>query len=98
DKVTFFMTSNIATPVLLTELAQCCLTHDKGDHYMRDFPVDVGAEPSDPLPAGMTRYSMSNIWNRLTDTPGVFSALTGPEHESPFRFNPDMTPKTNFLF
>jgi hypothetical protein len=95
--VTHFMTMNIANPVLQTLATSICLTHDKGNHYLRDFPVDAGLEPSDPLPAGMTRYSMSNVWNRLSNTPGTFGP-TGPEHEGPFRFNPDLTPKTNFLF
>ncbi len=97
--VTWIETQSIANPVLQTVVAPCCLTHDKGDHYLRDFPVDSGLEPSDPLPAGMTRYSMSNVWNRLTNTVGTFSATTGPEHESPYRFENDgTTPYTNYLF
>ena len=98
DLVTHFMCINIATPVLESLGTMCCLTHDIGNHYIRDFPVDVGNEPSDPLPAGMNRYAMSNIWNRLTNTPGTFSASTGPEHEQPIRFNADMTAYTNYLF
>jgi hypothetical protein len=96
--VTHFMCVNIGNPVLQTLATPCCLTHDIGNHYVRDFPVDVGTEPSEPLPAGMTRYSMSNVWNRLTNTAGGWSATTGPEHQHPVRFNPDMTPRTNYLF
>lgn len=96
--VTHFMCTNISNPVLQTLAEQCCLTHDIGDHYIRDFPVDVGSEPSEPLPAGMTRYSMSNVWNRLTDTPGGFNPATGPAHQHPVRFNADMTPRTNYLY
>jgi len=96
--VTHNMCISIANPVLATTVTACCFSHDKGDHFIRDFPTDAGSEPSDPLPAGMTRYSMSNVWNRLSATPGTFSAAIGPEHESPYRFNADMTPKTNFLF
>jgi len=96
--VTHFMCVNIANPVLQTLATTCCLTHDIGNHYLRDFPVDVGSEPSDPLPAGMTRYSMSNVWNRRTNTPGGWSATTGPEHEEPVRFNADMSTRTNYLF
>jgi hypothetical protein len=96
--VTHFMCVSIANPVLQTLATTCCLTHDIGNHYLRDFPVDVGNEPSDPLPAGMTRYSMSNVWNRLTNTPGGWSATTGPEHQEPVRFNADMSARTNYLF
>lgn len=97
--VTHFMTTNIANPVLQTLPDTCCLSHDTGNHYVRDFPVDIGNEPSDPLPAGMTRYAMSNVWNRLTDTIGSYSATTGPEHEGPARFLSDgVTPRTNYLF
>ncbi|HYD37955.1 MAG TPA: hypothetical protein VEA60_10100 [Allosphingosinicella sp.] len=97
--VTYSMTQNIANPVLATTMTACCLSHDKGDHYIKDFPVDVGLEPSDPLPAGMTRYSMSNIWNRRTNTAGSWSPVTGPQHESPYRFQNDgVTPATNYLF
>lgn len=95
--VTYSMAQNIANPVLATT-TPCCLTHDKGDHYIKDFPVDVGAEPSDPLPAGMTRYSMSNVWNRRTNTPGAWSPATGPDHQSPYRFENDgVTPATNYF-
>ncbi|MGA9581420.1 MAG: hypothetical protein WBR13_05570 [Allosphingosinicella sp.] len=97
--VTYSMTQNIANPVLATTMTACCLGHDKGDHYIKDFPVDVGLEPSDPLPAGMTRYSMSNIWNRRTNTAGIWSPATGPQHESPYRFENDgVTPATNYMF
>lgn len=96
--VTHFMAINVANPVMDIEPTLCCLKHDIGNHYLRDFPVDPGNEPSDPLPAGMTRYSMSNVWNRLTNTAGTWSAATGPEHQSPVRFNADMTAKTNYLF
>jgi hypothetical protein len=96
--VTPRMCQNIAQPALQTLLDTCCLHHDIGDHFIRDFPEDIGDEPSDPLPPGRTRYSMSNVWNRLTNTVGTFGA-NGPDHEHPFRFQPDgMTPKTNFLF
>jgi hypothetical protein len=96
---THFMCTNINNPVIQTLLGNsCCLTHDIGNHYLRDFPVDAGAEPSEPLPAGMTRYSMSNVWNRLTNTPGTFNMSTGPEHQQPVRFNSDGTPRTNYLF
>jgi len=96
--VTHFMCTNISNPVLQTLATLCCLTHDIGNHYLRDFPVDAGNEPSDPLPAGMNRYAMSNVWNRLTNTAGGWSAATGPEHEQPVRFNPDMSARTNYLF
>jgi hypothetical protein len=97
--VTYLETQSIANPVLQTTVTACCLSHDKGDHFIRDFPVDAGQEPSDPLPAGMTRYSMSNVWNRLTNTAGSWSAATGPDHQSPYRYENDgVTPKTNYLF
>jgi len=96
--VTHIMCASISNPVLQTLPDMCCFSHDIGDHYIRDFPVDVGAEPSDPLPAGMTRYSMSNVWNRLSNTPGGYSATTGPDHEQPVRFNADMTPRSNWMF
>jgi hypothetical protein len=92
------MCSSIANPVLQTTTTGCCFTHDIPNHYLRDFPTDVGNEPSDPIGAGMNRYAMSNVWNRLTNTPGTPSAATGPEHEQPVRFNSDMTPRTNYLF
>lgn len=98
NTVTHFMCVSIANPVLTTLTETCCLTHDIGNHYLRDFPVDVGSEPSEPLPAGMNRYAMSNVWNRLTNTPGGWNASTGPEHQQPVRFNADMTARTNFLF
>ena len=98
--VTHFMCTNIANPVLQTLAGTCCLSHDIGDHYLRDFPVDMGLQPSDPLPAGMTRYSMSNVWNRLTNTPGTYSSSTGPEHQSPIRYVGAIgtTLRTNYLF
>lgn len=96
--VTYFMAANIANPVLQTLMTLCCLTHDIGNHYIRDFPADVASEPSEPLPAGMNRYAMSNVWNRLTTTPGGWSASTGPEHQQPVRFNADMSPRQNYLF
>ena len=46
----------------------------------------------------MTRYSMSNVWNRLTNSAGSWSASAGPEHQGPVRFNADMSAKTNYLF
>jgi hypothetical protein len=98
DLVTQFMCANISNPVLQTQATLCCLTHDIGNHYIRDFPVDIGNEPSEPIPAGMNRYAMSNVWNRLTNTAGTPSAATGPEHEQPVRYNADMTPRTNYLF
>ncbi len=97
--VTHSMATNISNPVLQTVSTTCCLTHDIGDHYLRDFPTDVGAEPSDPLPPGMTRYSMSNVWNRRSNTPGTWSTTTGPEHENPARFQSNgTTPFTNYLY
>ena len=95
---THIMCTSIANPVLQTTTTACCLTHDIPNHYLRDFPTDVGNEPSDPISAGMNRYAMSNVWNRRTNTPGTSSATTGPEHENPVRFNADMTPRTNYLF
>ncbi|MCB1058386.1 MAG: hypothetical protein KDD11_23030, partial [Acidobacteria bacterium] len=98
DLVTHNMCTNISQPALQTLATTCCLHHDSGDHYIRDFPEDVGNEPSDPLPPGRTRYSMSNVWNRLSNTVGTFGA-NGPEHEHPARFENDgVTPKTNYLF
>ena len=98
ELVTHFTCQNISTPALTTLMDTCCLSHDTGDHFIRDFPEDVGNEPSDPLPPGRTRYSMSNVWNRLTNTTGAFGA-NGPDHEHPARFEADgVTPKTNFLF
>lgn len=95
--VSHAMCQAIAQPALQTTTA-CCLTHDIGDHYIRDFPEDVGNEPSDPLPPARTRYSMSNVWNRLSNTPGAFGA-NGPDHESPARFAADGTTVfTNYLF
>lgn len=97
--VTHPMVLNIANPVLDTLTTVCCLSHDTGDHYIRDFPADAGQEPSDPLPAGMTRYSMSNVWNRRTNTPGTWSPTTGPAHESPYRFENDgVTPAQNYFY
>lgn len=97
QSVTHIMCTSIANPVLQTTMTACCFTHDIPNHYLRDFPTDVGNEPSEPIGAGMNRYAMSNVWNRLTNTPGTPSA-TGPEHEHPVRFNADMTPRTNYLF
>ena len=98
ELVTHRMCQNISQPALQTLTDTCCLHHDIGDHFIRDFPEDIGDEPSDPLPPGRTRYSMSNVWNRLTNTAGTFGA-NGPDHEHPFRFQPDgTTPKTNYLF
>jgi hypothetical protein len=97
--VTHIMCTSIANPVLQATTTACCLSHDIPNHYLRDFPVDVGNEPSEPINAGMNRYAMSNVWNRLNNTPGTASALTGPEHQNPARFNADgTTPHTNFLF
>ena len=96
--VTHIMCTSIANPVLQTTTTACCFTHDIPNHYLRDFPTDVGNEPSEPIGAGMNRYAMSNVWNRRTNTPGSSSAATGPEHERPVRFNADMTPRTNYLF
>jgi len=96
--VTHIMCTSIANPVLQTTTTACCFTHDIPNHNLRDFPTDVGNEPSEPIGAGMNRYAMSNVWNRLTNTPGTPSAATGPEHEHPVRFNSDMTPRTNYLF
>ena len=96
--VTHIMCASIANPVLQATTTSCCFTHDIPNHYLRDFPTDLGNEPSEPLPAGVNRYAMSNVWNRLTNTPGTMSALTGPEHQNPIRFNADMTPRTNYLF
>ncbi len=96
--VTHIMCTSIANPVLQTATTACCFTHDIPNHYLRDFPTDVGNEPSDPIGPGMNRYAMSNVWNRLTNTPGTPSAATGPEHEQPIRFNSDMTLRTNYLF
>jgi hypothetical protein len=96
--VTHIMCASIANPVLQTTTTACCFTHDIPNHYLRDFPTDVGNEPSEPIGAGMNRYAMSNVWNRLNNTPGTPIA-TGPEHQSPARFNADgTTPHTNFLF
>ena len=98
ELVTFEMCSAISQPALETLVATCCTHHDTGDHYIRDFPEDVGAEPSDPLPPGRTRYSMSNVWNRLSATPGTFGP-NGPAHEHPARFAADgVTVFTNHLF
>ncbi len=97
--VTHIMCTSIANPVLQTTTTACCFTHDIPNHYLRDFPTDVGNEPSEPINPGMNRYAMSNVWNRLTNTPGTPSATTGPEHQNPARFNADgTTPHTNFLF
>jgi hypothetical protein len=98
DLVTHFMCTNVVNPALATLPTLCCLTHDIGNHYIRDFPPDAGQEPSDPLPAGVNRYAMSNVWNRLDNAPGTASAESGPDHLQPVRFNADMTPRTNFLF
>ncbi len=96
--VTHIMCTSVANPVLTTT-TPCCFTHDIPNHYLRDFPTDVGNEPSEPIGAGVNRYAMSNVWNRLTNTPGTPSATTGPEHQNPARFNADMTtPHTNYLF
>lgn len=96
--VTHFMCTNIANPVLQTLVDLCCLTHDIGDHYIRDFPTDAGLEPAGTPPAGIYQYANSNLWNRQTNTPGTFDPVLGPEHQNPARFNADMTPHTNFLF
>ncbi|MDY7096406.1 MAG: hypothetical protein SX243_25835 [Acidobacteriota bacterium] len=98
ELVTQDMCANISQPALQTLATTCCLHHDHGDHYIRDFPEDVGNEPSDPLPPGRTRYSMSNVWNRLTNTVGTFGP-NGPEHQNPARFQSDgVTPQTNYLY
>ncbi len=97
--VTHIMCTSIANPVLQTTTTACCFTHDIPNHYLRDFPTDVGNEPSEPINPGMNRYAMSNVWNRLTNTPGTPSPTFGPEHQNPARFNADgTTPHTNYLF
>ncbi|HEX3125730.1 MAG TPA: hypothetical protein VH394_00210 [Thermoanaerobaculia bacterium] len=96
--VTHFMCTNIANPVLQTLADLCCLSHDIGDHFIRDFPTDTGLEPSGTPPAGIHSYSNSFVWNRQTNTPGTFDPVFGPEHQNPARFNADMTAHTNFLF
>jgi hypothetical protein len=96
--VTHMMCQDISQPALQTLVETCCLEHDSGDHYIRDFPEDIGNEPSDPLPPGRTRYSMSNVWNRLANTAGTFG-VNGPDHQNPARFEADgVTVKTNYLF
>jgi len=98
ELVSHFMCQNISQPALETLTTTCCLSHDIGDHFIKDFPEDIGIEPSTPLPAGRTRYSMSNVWNRNSNAPGSFG-FDGPEHEEPYRFQNDgVTPFTNFLF
>ncbi len=96
--VTHFMCTNIANPVIQTLPELCCTSHDIGDHFIRDFPTDTGVEPSGPPPAGIHQYANSFVWNRQTNTPGTFNAVTGPEHQSPARFDVGMTPHTNYLF
>ncbi len=98
ELVSHFMCQSISQPALQTLITSCCLSHDTGDHFVRDFPEDTGAEPSDPLPPGRTRYSMSNVWNRLASSPGTFGG-NGPDHQHPVRFQSDgTTPFTNHLF
>jgi hypothetical protein len=99
--VTHFMCINIANPVLQMLPADvCCLTHNIGDHYIRDFPTDTGVEPAATPPAGIYRYANSFVWNRQTNTPGTFNPVSGPEHQNPVRFTDTitMTPYTNYLF
>jgi hypothetical protein len=98
ELVTHFMCTNVANPALATLPTLCCLTHDIGNHYIRDYPLDTGQQPSDPPPAGMNHYAMSNVWNRLENVAGSANATTGPEHQQPIRFNADLTLRANFLF
>lgn len=96
--VTYLSYTQLSQPALQTLTTTCCLTHDIGNHFIRDFPEDIGNEPSLPIPAGRNRYSMSNVWNRLTNTVGTFGT-DGPEHEHPARLEADgITVKINYLF
>src|SRR5207244_2782893 len=52
DLVTHFMCTNISNPVLQTLTTTCCLSPDLGNHFIRDFPVDVGRSPRIPSPRG----------------------------------------------
>ncbi len=94
DTTTHFMCTNIANPVLETLADTCCLTHDIGDHFIRDFPSHDGSEPS-VAGSGENHYAMSNVWNRLNDDPGTG---TPPAHQNPARFTDPFAIHTNYLF
>jgi hypothetical protein len=54
---------------------------DPVDHFIRDFPLDQGDEPSD---ASEPFWNRSNLWNRYApDDAGTFSIAVGPEHQEP---------------
>ena len=89
---------NIANPALSTSASTCCLTHDIPDTVIRDFPEDGGTEPNPGFP-GRNFYSMSNVWNRQSNSAGGLNPDGTPEHEHPARFEADgTTPHVNYLF
>lgn len=97
DENTHWNCINADNPAMTTETATCCLTHDITDHYIRDFPEDLGTEPA-VAPSGRNFFSMSNLWNRLSNTPGGVTSDGQPEHQHPVRFNLDGTPYQNYMF
>ncbi|MFX0035172.1 MAG: hypothetical protein ACFE9I_05980 [Candidatus Hermodarchaeota archaeon] len=80
-----------------TSVDTCCLTHDITNHYIRDFPEDIGNEPN-VAPAGRNFYSMSNLWNRHSNTPGGTNADGTPAHQHPIRYDVSGNPFTNYLY
>lgn len=89
---------NVANPALVTSMTLCCLSHDIPDTLLRDFPEDNGTEPNPGFP-GRNFYSMSNVWNRKTNTPGGLNPDGTPQHENPARFQSNgVTPHTNYLY
>ena len=73
--------------------ANDCFRPDIVDHFIRDFPTDVGNEPSVP-PAGQNVWNNSNVWNRRSNTPGGLNPTGGPLHEEPFVCS---DPQKNFI-
>ena len=99
DKNTYHNCISVSNPAIQTlpDLL-CCLTHDKADHYIRDFPEDMGTEPN-PGYTGRNFYSMSNIWNRRSNTAGITNSDGTPDHQQPARFQTDgITPFVNYMF
>lgn len=98
ERLTFFTATNIASPVLATLATTCCLSLDKGDHFIRDFPGDTGVAPEPEAANSQNRFAFPAVWNRHVETPGNFDVSAGPAHQAPRRFTQQGEPATNYLF
>jgi hypothetical protein len=74
----------------------CCFSHDCTDHFIRDFPEDIGIEPS-IAPNNRNYYSSSHIWNRIVEHPG-FATSDGPMHQEPIRLTRFHQPYKNYIY